>query len=176
MIFRSLVKVFRNPSYLAGAFFVALILFSIFILFPSFELISNIYSNFGLVKAVKISFSLAVHFGANQSFLSATYISLVAILFGLNVSLIVYHLKLQKARLGGRDAAKSSAGLILGLLGVGCASCGSLILVTLFSFIGAGGILIYFPLHGQEFGILAVLILLYSNYSVLKKIDAPLIC
>ncbi len=58
---------------------------------------------------------------------------------------------------------------VLTLLGLGCASCGALILTSLLSFFGAAGILTILPLHGGEFQILAFVLVLVSLHIFVKK-------
>lgn len=48
-------------------------------------------------------------------------------------------------------AAMGAGGLASGLLGTGCAACGSLLLNPFLAFIGAGGIVAALPFGGQEF-------------------------
>lgn len=112
----------------------------------------------------------------SQSLTSIVLMFLISALFALNISLLIYYLALTKSRVSKTDLGKSSFGLVLGIIGVGCASCGSLFVLSLLTFLGVGGILSALPLHGEEFGIIGVLLLLYSNYSVMKKINDPLVC
>jgi len=67
-------------------------------------------------------------------------------------------------------------GIISGLLGVGCASCGSVVLSTLIGVSLTTGIVDFLPLNGLEFGILGMIIVILSIYLLSKKILNPLIC
>ncbi|OGZ61172.1 MAG: hypothetical protein A2919_01050 [Candidatus Spechtbacteria bacterium RIFCSPLOWO2_01_FULL_43_12] len=67
-------------------------------------------------------------------------------------------------------------GSVLGILGIGCGACGSLILTPLAISIGATGFLAVLPFGGSEFGFLGIALFMFSMYSLSKKINDPLIC
>ena len=64
-------------------------------------------------------------------------------------------------------------GITSGVVGMGCAACGSFLLTSMLSFVGASGILAFLPLGGGEFGILGVILLGISLYMTAKKIQNP---
>jgi hypothetical protein len=70
----------------------------------------------------------------------------------------------------------SGFALVLGILGVGCAACGAVILSTLLSFFGLGGLLAYFPYHGVEVGYVGLVLLFLISYSLAKRLANPLTC
>ena len=67
-------------------------------------------------------------------------------------------------------------GLVSGVFGIGCAACGTFIFTSVLALFGVGGILAYLPFGGEEFGFLGVALLVYSVYSLTKKITDPLVC
>ena len=67
-------------------------------------------------------------------------------------------------------------GLVSGIFGIGCASCGTFILTSVLALVGAGGIVSFLPLGGEEFGILGVVLIGYATYWTAKKIEEPLVC
>jgi len=56
------------------------------------------------------------------------------------------------------------AGVVLGVLGAGCAACGSTVLVGLLSLLGVSVSLVALPLEGLEFALGAVVVLVLSIY------------
>ena len=70
----------------------------------------------------------------------------------------------------------SIGGLVSGIFGIGCAACGTFIFTSVLTLFGVGGILAYLPFGGEEFGFLGVGLLLYSLYTLTKKITDPLVC
>lgn len=66
--------------------------------------------------------------------------------------------------------------MVSGFVGIGCASCGSVILASVLSLVGAGGVVFLLPLHGVEFNLLAIALLSYSAWRLAKKLRDPLVC
>lgn len=98
----------------------------------------------------------------------------LAAAFGLNVALLTHYMRRQ-VRFN-HAAGVSTAGIFIGLLGVGCASCGSVLLSSLLgagSAIAAVGAL---PLRGQEFAWVGLALSAASTFSVAKKIAEPDAC
>lgn len=97
-----------------------------------------------------------------------------ALLAGINVSVLAHYFKrripLQKAM------GVSTVGILGSFLGIGCASCGSVLLISLLGLSAAGGFIRLLPLRGMEFGIVSILILLSSLFFVARKIESPLVC
>jgi hypothetical protein len=101
--------------------------------------------------------------------LSAVSTVLTALLFGVNISIVTYYIRKRKMMLKKSGVATSTLGLITGILGIGCASCGSLLV----SLLGLGGALAFLPFGGQELGVIGVLLLLFSAYTLLHSISNP---
>jgi hypothetical protein len=176
VVAQTIKKVFQSPKYLVTSLVIFFILSFAAILYPNLKLVREIWASAGSQDAFLLAKGLL--FSASTSFgvLSLIFIFLISFLFAVNLSLLIYYISLQTKRASKTELGKSTFGLVLGIIGVGCASCGSLLLLSFLSLVGAGGILSILPLHGQEFGLIGIAILLYSNYSVIKKINAPLVC
>jgi hypothetical protein len=91
-------------------------------------------------------------------------IALVAVsgLVGVNVSMVTYHLF--RHGLSARTSGGSVVGVVLGVLGAGCAACGTVLLAGVLSLFGATGLLTLLPLEGLEFTLLAGVALVLSTY------------
>ncbi|MEF8838570.1 MAG: hypothetical protein V5A18_03585 [Haloarculaceae archaeon] len=100
--------------------------------------------------------------GTSFTVLTSVVLLLVAILVGADIALVVYHLREHELRAA--ESSGSVAGVFLGVLGAGCAACGSAILVGVLSLFGAAGLVTALPLEGLEFALLAVVVLLLSMY------------
>lgn len=98
---------------------------------------------------------------------------IVVILNSLLAGAIVTGILTQGSR---RPGGVAAGGLLVSILGAGCASCGSLLLGPLLAGIGGAGVLAVLPGHGVEFLLLSTLLLLYSAYSIWKRIWAPSVC
>lgn len=96
--------------------------------------------------------------------------------FGLNAAMIIYLLKKRRAQLEGKNIAVGFGGIATGIIGVGCAVCGSFLLSIMLSMIGASSTLVFLSFKGGEFGILSVIFLAASLTLMSKKITDPLTC
>ena len=93
---------------------------------------------------------------------------------GIQVSLLIYYLR-QSARIQ-TEMGVSFAGIMTSVIGVGCASCGSVVLTSLIGVGSATTVLGILPFKGQEFGFAGVIILLIAIFFTLRKINQPLNC
>jgi len=99
---------------------------------------------------------------------------MTAILSGMQVSLLAYYLgKRAKAQ---KAMGMSFVGVISSMLGIGCASCGSVVLTSLFGLGSAATVLAILPFKGQEFGFIGVGLLLFANIWLVRKIEQPSVC
>lgn len=188
MTFLILKKVFLKPVYLLIASLVGLSVFMLAVWAQNLHSIWNVVSSSSISISQKVSFlsSFVGSIQTNFTLLSASYIIINAVLFGINVALVVYYIRIKRSVLLqtelNADASSTGAfgmgigGLFSAILGIGCAACGSIILTPLLALVGASGLLAVLPLAGGEFGILGGALLLFSIYLVLKKIKEPLLC
>lgn len=98
----------------------------------------------------------------------------IALLVGINFTLLIYYLK---KRIALQNAAGvSTLGIIVSLVGVGCTSCGSVILSSVFGFAATTQFLSVLPFRGKEFSLLAAVTLGVSIYLIAQKISNPGAC
>lgn len=178
MLFAALSKVFSNPAYVLLALIASASVFAFATWLPNLSLIAEVmgHPELPLAQKLELPISLLGSIATNFSVLSASYTVLIAILFGMNLAMIVYLLRNRTAALKKGAATTGFLGAVSGLLGVGCAACGSLILTSILSLVGASGALALLPFGGGEFGILGVLLLLWSLHTIAKQIRNPFIC
>lgn len=169
-------EILCSPKYMLLALILATLVFVFSVWLPNWGLIRDIVFSSNTVLTDKIAF-LWNSLGAittNFNLPSATLLVVISVLFGLNISLTICYFKkritFQKA--GGM----SIAGMLAGLIGIGCASCGSVILSTFLGVGAAAAFTGFLPFGGQEFSVLAIIILVGSLYVTGKKIADPLVC
>jgi hypothetical protein len=94
--------------------------------------------------------SLYGSLGTNFSFLSAAYTILIALLFGLQVTLLTYYIRSVRSRVTTLTnvGASGIGGLVSGFFGIGCAACGTFLLSSILALFGAGGALAWLPFGG----------------------------
>src|SRR3989344_4142922 len=170
------VKVFNNPKYVAlsVAVIIAVIAFAAWL--PNLHLITRTMasSTMTLWQKTNLLTSLLGSLQTNFTPLSRTVTFISAGLAGMQVSLLIYYLR-QTARLQ-QSMGMSALGVATSMLGVGCASCGSVVLTSLIGFGSATAVLGFLPFRGQEFGFLGIGILLVAIHITIKKINDPLVC
>lgn len=178
MAFRALQKVFRRPQYVLLAFVTSVTVFVFAVWFPNLPLIVRImgHSDIPLSQKLDLPISLLGSIITNFTLLSASYTIAIAILFGINLSMLVYFLRRRVAEVKQGGIATGIFGIASGVVGIGCAACGSFLLTSILSLVGASWILSFLPLRGAEFGILGVILLSISLYMTAKKIQNPAIC
>ncbi len=177
MILEALQKVFRSPRFTLLAVVVAVTVFLFAVWLPNLGLIKSVAfdSSVSLENKVNLPIQLIGSISTNFTVLSATYTIAIAILFGVYVAMITYFLKRRIKEVGQGGVATGFLGITSGVLGVGCAACGSFLLTSL-SLVGAGGVLVFLPLGGSEFGIIGAVLLALAIYMTAKKIIDPLVC
>ena len=171
-------QVFVHPSYIALAGVLAVLAFLLAVWLPNLGLIAQVFwgSNAPLAAKLGIALSLLGGIGTNFSLLSAGYTIAIAVLFGLTTAMIAYLVKQRRIAAAGRNIAIGSGAVVSGVLGVGCAACGSLLLGAVLPSLGAAGALAALPLNGEEFGILSVALLFVSLLLISKNIAESIAC
>lgn len=174
---RTLREVFGKFSYVVIALVGGLAAFTFAVWLPNFSLIANTLGNWRVPLAIKAQLltGLFLSITTNFSVFSASYTIAIAILFGIDLGMIVYFVKRNRA-LGQGEMTASVSGIISGMFGVGCAACGSFLATSILSLVGAGGAIALLPLRGGEFGLLSVILLVSSIYFVARKIAASPVC
>ena len=107
--------------------------------------------------------------GNNYTYLTLLTFLVISLLFGIYLSVVVYKFQLKKSAIKNKKGFMGLIGFIgplAGVLGVGCVTCGPVIL----TFIGAPLALTYLPYHGVELRILAIAILLVSIYIISQSL------
>lgn len=178
MVAEALAKVFKKPVYAVMALLVALATFAMAVWMPNLGLIVEVFAdtNATLLQKISLPVALLASIRTNFSALSALYTIAIPILFGVNVAMMLYFLKRRIVAAKQMAAGVGFLGMASGVLGIGCAACGSFILTSVLSSFGAAGALFLLPLHGGEFGILGVVLLGLSIALVGKQIQNPLVC
>lgn len=101
-------------------------------------------------------------------------LGLSAGLGGVQVALLTYYLN-QKAQLG-REAGMGVVGIMGSIVGVGCASCGSIFLTSVVGLSATSALFTYLPLNGLEFGIGGLALLVSTVYVMAKKLAEGEVC
>jgi len=173
----ALRRVFADLRYVALALLVTGAAFLMAVWLPNLGLLAEVFGASGIPLDAKlgVAFSLLGGIATNFSPLAAAYTVAIAGLFGTITAMTVYLLR-RTRRAAGRNVAVGFGGVASGVLGVGCAACGSLVLGAVLPFASATAALAVLPLEGAEFGILSVALLSASLLFVSRNIASPAAC
>jgi hypothetical protein len=151
------------PTYAVLALLTGVLALSLFVFSQNLALVS-----FALSGTVPLADSLTIllerypFVGTDYGPLSGVALLAVSLLTGANVALVGYHIREHGLSLEGGGG--SAVGVALGVLGAGCAACGSAVLAGVLSLFGAAGLLTALPLEGVELSLLAAVVLVLSMY------------
>ncbi|HZD22589.1 MAG TPA: hypothetical protein VE569_04210 [Acidimicrobiia bacterium] len=141
--------------------------------------------NLGLVWSVLTSGTMSVMdkagflwaslgaIGTNFTTLGAWLAGLVSLLFGLNLAFTVRYLR---RGLTARAGGVGVMGILAAALGVGCSSCGAVVLSFLLGTGATASVVGLLPLAGQEFNLLAVGILAAGPVFAIHRLAQPDLC
>lgn len=174
----ALGQVFAHPSYIALAGALAIVAFLLAVWLPNLGLLGDVFFESGAPLAAKLGIALSLlgGIGTNFSPLTAGSTIAIAVLFGISAAMIVYLLKQRRVAAAGQNIAIGSDAVASGVVGIGCAACGSLILGGVVPVLGTAGALALLPLNGAEFGILSIVLLFVSLLLISRNIAEPAAC
>jgi len=174
-VLQPILIVLQKPSYALIALGVTLALLLIASWLPNRGFLSYIIRSdaFSLIDKLAFIFSLK-GLTINATRLSLSLLIITAILSGINIALLTYYLKTRVFL--ERAAGATALGIAGSLIGIGCASCGSVILASLFGFAGSASVIGILPFKGLELGIAGLLLVAFSTSIVARKIDQSLVC
>ncbi len=105
------------------------------------------------------------NFGVHYLWAQIVTQTLITLLFGLFVPISIYKIIVFNS-FSIKENLSSGGGTFLGLLVAGCPACS----ITLASYLGLISIVSFLPWYGLELKLIAIPLLLYSNYSLLKNL------
>ncbi|MBI1961236.1 MAG: hypothetical protein HYS45_00875 [Parcubacteria group bacterium] len=156
---RGIIIVFSRWRYAALAAFVALGLFLFVVWLPNRELLGFALSS-ETISFWRLVWKSPQFFAANETRTSAFIALAVIILSAANIAMLAYYLKWRIRTQRGMGVG--IAGTMVGLVGIGCTACGSIILSSIFGFGAVASFLGVLPFGGLEFGAIGIVALLFS--------------
>lgn len=175
-----MINVLKHWKYILLAIMIAWFIFTLVIVVQNLSLLSTLWltdiGSFG--EMMMLLAALYLSLGSNFTALSTFTTIGSSLLFGINVSLLLYYIRQVREGIPTtiEGGTTSIGGVLAAILGIGCAACGTFVATSLLSLFGATALLSLLPLGGQEFGLLAIGLLIYSVYKIYKKICGPKVC
>ena len=164
----------QKIRYVVGAIFLALCIFFASSIIQSFSLFTLIASapdttaTDALYTFVLLIWSQWVDIGTPTLLINAAS----ALLIGTNVALLWYYFE-EMGGISKRIKAVGLLGTLVGLIGAGCAACGSLSIIPLLTFLGGVGFLNALPLYGNEISLIGIALLGISIALQVRAIKSP---
>ncbi len=167
-----------HPWYLLLAIATSMAMLAFAVWLPNLDLISHELGDGSLPLLLRLKLPIDLLGGLATNFTAFSFVTavLISVLFGIDIALFAYYVSHRIAVAKSAGMAMGFGGIVSGVLGIGCAMCGSVIVTGGLSLLGASGILIFLPLRGGEFSVLGVVLLLVSLVAVAKRIAAPEVC
>lgn len=167
--YRITCLVLRDPKYLT-LWAVFSPIFLLMLLLPTdYDIILDVIitGDESLTDRVRIMYQILPLTGSyTYSVLTDILFYIVSLTVSLNITLIIYHFREHNINL--TDSTGGTIATFIAIVGSGCASCGSALIVGIFSLFGLGGLLTFLPLDGAEFLILAIIVTVYSTIWISK--------
>ncbi len=177
---RQLQKIFPHQLYGLIACLAAALVFSVAVWLPNASLVGEVLVSDTASTVEKMSFLFSLYGSIVTNFTLASALStvLIAVLFGIYSAVLIYYIR--SVRTSGLAIGSTSAlgigGVVSGFFSIGCAACGTFILSSLLTVGSASIFLSFLPFGGQELGFIGIGLLSYAIYSLLKKLQQPLVC
>jgi len=166
-IYTGFRRVFMKPRALIITIIVAGAFLAFIALLPNRSLILSLPETYSIWDKTRIIFSLLGSLGTNFSTASLISYIFISILTGMNIAL-VYDQVRSRTKLH-RTNGLGVIGVIVGVLGVGCTACGSVILSSLVGLTAASQFIGLLPLNGLEFTITSLVLIMGSTYYLLLQ-------
>ena len=160
-----------RPLYFFMTICIAIIFFLLSIFLPHIQIFS--FVDYSWWQKIYLSIDEML-FVMRVDIVTAIFTIIISCLFSYNIALLIYHIRTQmRVHI---SAGTSTLAVIISLFGLGCASCGTVLLTSLFGVGFSTTVLGILPFYGLEFSIVSILILVWSIFLLLKKIQSPQVC
>ena len=169
--FLQALRVLVRPGYAVLMFIIGFIFLYFSALLPVRSFVGLIirFPHISLLEKIKtVIITPLESLPLNFSSTALVLVIITAILAGINVALLVYLVRERAAAY--RNSGLTILGMMSAVLGIGCSACGSVVLTTLFSLSTSSAIVGFLPLHGLEFSLVSVVVLVISLCLVVRKI------
>lgn len=178
-LFSALREVFGRLSYIFLAIGVSCVFFAFAVWLPNLRLIAHTLLQVGVAINTKLALllNLLQGIGTNFTIFSAITTVIIAILFGINIAMIAYFVKKRRAAdMQSSGVFAGIGGIGSGIVGIGCAACGSLVLSAILPVVVAAGVIALLPFKGREFSIISIGLIFTSIVLMGRKITKPPVC
>lgn len=175
---QSLRQIFGDYRYVIVAATTACLAFALSVWLRNISLLGMAFTSplFSVNDRLLLLFRLLGGIATAGTLLVAMMTIVVALLFGVNLALLVYYFVQRKSLPDVKESATTVGGVIAAVFGIGCSACGTLVLSAILSSVGATGLLALLPLGGGEFLLVSIALLTASIYWIARSIQTSAVC
>ncbi|MCI5050987.1 MAG: hypothetical protein MRY57_01625 [Candidatus Pacebacteria bacterium] len=172
------ISIIKQPKNIFAIIIGSGVILSIFKLLPNIHIVRDFWQLKGVSFARKIEILYDYSFGEYSLWyvFDSVFLLLLCISIMINVLVFIYYIKRQKKALNKGSFLATTGGIVLATFGVGCISCGAIVLAPLLTSLGLLGFLQILPFFGKEFLVLGIIIIWTSTFYLLKQMNKPLVC
>lgn len=172
------LNIFSKPKNYIGLLIGSFLFFILLRVLPVYEIIKNSFKIPGvsIFRKFEIFFDYTLISFMDASLNEQAIVAALSILTTMNIILLIAFAQRQRKILSKRSFFASISGMFLGLFGIGCLSCGVLIMAPLLTFIGLGSYLGNFSQHALLISYIGITFVVVSIIYLLKKLSEPLVC
>lgn len=174
-IFINLFKKVKNITFLIV---MSLLIFISLRVLPVYDILKHSFSIQGMsaTRKMDLLYEFTITTFTEGMPQEQVIVILLSVLTAINILLFVIFAKRQRKILSGKSFLASISGMLLGLFGVGCLSCGVLIMAPLLTFVGLGSYLGGAIEYAVWIAYVGIIFVISSIIYLLKKISEPLVC
>lgn len=132
--------------------------------------ITTVFGSYSIVYKFKLLFSLLEGMWMAMSGFSIVMLIIVALLTGINLTLIIQ--RIRPLRSFSKSYFAAGGASAVGFIGSGCAACG----LPILSLLGLSGSVAYLPFGGVELSFISSGLLLLSLYLIMKNSSKDKVC
>jgi len=178
MKWQAFIIVMRNPLYSGFAIGVAFSLTLIAVWLPQWSLIYTVMTSeaFSVVSGALFLWTLLGSLFSNFTVFSLVTTLTIAGFTGILIALSVYSFRQKKREAIAKRAIAGSLGVGSGVLGLGCAACGTLAFSGLASSLGLAGVATLLPLGGKELTLFGIALLVFAINQQLRTLIQTKTC
>lgn len=175
MLISVIKEIYQKRIYLWLTFIFGLMFLLMTVLISNLKLLYQLLFTQGpiLLKAktlIWLTAGITTNFTPVNIFLAVV----ISFLFGTYLTLFIFFIRKRQKILG--VGKTGFFGSVLGVMGVGCSSCGAIVLSMILSTGGAATAISLLPLKGSEFAVISLIILSFSIHTLSKNIVNAGLC
>jgi len=172
------VKIFSKKKNIIIGLLVSAIIFVILRVIPVYMILKTTF----IIPGVKWSrkYELFTDYVLTSffeiAFVEQLLIILLALATAVNMIVFYYYIKRQQKILSGKSFFASASGMFLGIFGIGCLSCGVLVVAPIVSALGLGAYIAGITQYALLLSYVGLTFIIFSIGYLLHQLSKPLVC